>query len=169
MDLPNLTPDCQSCAALCCVLLAFDAGTAFGLSKPACAACPNLTDDNLCRIHDGLAAQGFAGCVAFDCQGAGQVVTGRLFQGRSWRDDQGLLPAMDAAFRVQRRLHEAMALLVQAGGLPLTAAVQAERQAVLATLATPWDAAALQGDAPSAALAQAAAFLVGLRGVTSRR
>jgi hypothetical protein len=71
----DLRPDCARCDALCCVLLAFDASDAFAFSKPACAPCRNLADDNRCRVHSTLAEQGFSGCVAFDCQGAGRRIT----------------------------------------------------------------------------------------------
>lgn len=169
MTLPDLTPDCRNCDALCCVLLAFDAGSAFALNKPACVACHHLTDDNLCRIHAVLADQGFTGCLAFDCHGAGQRVTQQVFKGRSWRDDPSLLPALDQAFRLQRRLHEALVLLISSAKLPLTEAQQAARQSLLATLAAPRDEAALQGLEPLAALAQTALFLTSLRAVTAPR
>lgn len=169
MTLPDLTPDCQSCDALCCVLLAFDASPAFAFDKPACAPCRHLAADNLCRIHSGLREQGFAGCVAFNCHGAGQIVTQRVFAGRSWRDDASLLPAMDHAFRIQRRLHEALVLLDQSATLPLTAAQQASRQALSVALSVQYDEAALQGPAPLAALTAAADYFASLRAVTPPR
>ena len=125
---PDLTPDCARCDALCCVLLAFDASPAFGFDKPACTACPNLAPDNACRIHADLTQQGFGGCARFDCHGAGQRITGQVFKGRSWRDDASLMPAMWAAFRTLRRLHEAAVLLDQAATLPLNAAQDSTRQ-----------------------------------------
>jgi hypothetical protein len=167
MTLPNLTPDCSRCDALCCILLAFDQGPAFAFDKPACAPCRHLVGTR-CGIHAGLAERGFAGCVSFDCHGAGQVVTA-LFQGRSWRTDPSLLPDLDAAFRIQRRLHEAMVLLQTATSLPLTEAQEAERQALLQSLSTPRDAALLQSDEPLNTLSQSAAFFASLRAVTPRR
>ena len=164
MTLPDLTPDCGSCDALCCVVLAFDAGDAFAFDKPACTPCHNLTAGNRCRIHADLADQGFAGCVRFNCHGAGQKVTQDLFKGRSWRDNPSLLPAIDEAFRLQRRVHEALVLLVQSGELPLTPDQSATRLALMQALsASPQDPALL------ASLSNAARFFEGLRSVTPPR
>ena len=163
MTLPDLTPDCQSCDALCCVVLAFDASAAFAFDKPACTPCRHLTGDNLCRIHSSLADQGFKGCVSFDCYGAGQKVTQEVFKGRSWRQDPSLLPAIDEAFRLQRRLHEALALLVQSAKLPLTIAQDATRQSLMQALSA---LQALQD--PEPLLSQTAGFFASLRSVTPR-
>lgn len=160
LTLPALTPDCQACDALCCVLLAFDASAAFAFDKPACVACRHLTDGNLCRIHSGLADQGFKGCVSFDCHGAGQKVS-QAFKGRSWRQDPSQFAAIDAAFRLQRRLHEALALLVQSANLPLTAAQDATRQTLMHTLTAAPD--------PEPPLAETARFFASLRSVTQPR
>jgi hypothetical protein len=130
----DLRPDCARCDALCCVLLAFDASDAFAFSKPACAPCRNLAADNTCKVHATLTDQGFSGCVAFDCQGAGQRITEQVFKGRSWRDDPALLPAIDTAFRVMRRLHDAVGLLQQATTLPLSQAQNQTRLDLLARL-----------------------------------
>ncbi|MBI1171784.1 hypothetical protein GC209_10295 [bacterium] len=138
----DLTPDCQACAALCCVLLPFDAGDAFAFDKPAAVACRHL-DGHACRIHADLATRGFAGCQRYNCHGAGQRVTQEVFAGRSWRTEPGLLAAMDRAFRAMRRLHEDHGLLTAARTLPLTDAEEAERLALLARL----DAATSQTEA----------------------
>lgn len=161
----DLTPDCARCDALCCVLLAFDASTAFGHDKPACAACHHLAADNACRIHADLAGQGFAGCVAFDCHGAGQRITGQVFQGRSWRDDPSLMPAMADAFRTLRQLHQAALLLQQAAALPLSAAQDATRQTLLARLDLhrDWTEADLQSAPTGAVLRDIPAYFRALR------
>ena len=159
MTLPDLTPDCRNCDALCCVLLGFDRSGSFAYTKPACTACRNLDAANLCRIHPDLADKGFNGCIRFDCHGAGQVITA-MFKGRSWRDDPGQMPAMDQAFRLQRRLHEALVLLEQSAQLPLTAAQDATRQTLLA---------ALQSPNPITALTQTAQFFASLRALTAPR
>ena len=169
MTLPDLTPDCQNCDALCCVLLAFDAGPAFASNKPACVACHHLKDDNQCSIHAGLADQGFSGCLAFDCHGAGQRVTQHVFRGRSWRIDPNLLPAIDQAFRLQRRLHEALAMLIDSAKLPLTEGQQSARQTLMATLCAQRDEAALKGPEPLMTLAETGHFLTSLRAVTAPR
>ena len=167
MTLPDLTPDCRQCDALCCVLLAFDHGSAFGFDKPACAPCRNLAHHNACRIHANLQDHGFAGCVAFNCHGAGQRLTSQVFRGRSWRQNAALLSAMDPAFRVLRQVHEALAMLQHAAQLPLTAAQHITRQTLLARLSPDWTEAELQGPQPQSALHDARAYFASLRAVTS--
>jgi len=115
-----LRADCARCAALCCVCLAFDESELFAFDKAAGVACPNLNVSHQCAIHAQLEPRGFAGCVRFDCLGAGQRVTQEVFQGRSWRDDAALIQPMADAFRAMRRVHELLALLHSAAQLPLT-------------------------------------------------
>ncbi len=166
-----LQAKCEDCAALCCVLLAFDAGKAFGFDKAAMEPCRNLTAGNKCRGHGTLAQDGFGGCVAFDCHGAGQRVVQEVFGGLSWRDDPGLMPAMEAAFRGMRRLHEAVVLLEAAAGLGLSGAQEAERQAVLAGLEAERrrDVAELVAFEGGAALAAVPVYLATLRGAVRPR
>ncbi len=99
---------------------AFDRSEQFGLDKPACAACPNLGPDDRCRIHDRLEPEGFAGCVLFDCLGAGQRVVQELYAGRSWREEPELLPQMWRALKALRHVHEQILLLQAAERLPLS-------------------------------------------------
>jgi hypothetical protein len=132
-EMVDLTPNCEQCAALCCVLLPFDKGAAFAFDKPGSEPCRNL-DGHACQIHADLAAKGFAGCLRYDCHGAGQRVVQEVFEGRSWRQDAALLPAMDQAFRAMRRLHEDYGLLAAAGQLPLTHAEETQRQGLLSAL-----------------------------------
>lgn len=122
----GLRADCRSCVGLCCVALPFRMSRDFAIDKDAGQPCPNLRADFGCGIHDRLRASGFAGCVAYDCFGAGQHVSQRLFAGRSWRRDpeapehsdratSGPCPEqMFAVFGVVRQLHELRWYLVQA-------------------------------------------------------
>ncbi len=123
MTSTDLSADCARCAALCCVGLAFDRSALFAFDKPAGEPCANLGSNGRCVIHADLAARGFGGCRAFDCQGAGQAVTQGLFGGASWRDDPAVLEPMMRAFSVLRPAHETLGLLRQARRLPLPAAV----------------------------------------------
>lgn len=116
-----LMADCQACAGLCCVSLAFDRGPLFAEDKPAGAPCPHLSSQARCNIHTLRARRGFAGCVSYDCQGAGQRVTQELFQGKSWQGEPGLLHGMLEAFRSMRQVHELLFLLQAAAQLPLLA------------------------------------------------
>lgn len=114
-------------------MLPFDAGVAFGFDKAGGEPCRHLAG-HACSIHAGLAAAGFAGCVRYDCLGAGQRVVQEVFAGKSWRQDASLMAPMDTAFRALRRLHEDHALLVSAARLPLLPAEEAGRQRLLALL-----------------------------------
>lgn len=140
----DFRPDCARCAALCCMALAFDAGDMFAIDKPAGTPCPNLGADHRCTIHRDLTDKGFAGCVAFDCLGAGQRVSQDIFGGQSWQEAPALMGPMIEALRQMRQVQSLRQLLVTARVLPLTAAQEAVRGALLARL-TPalGDAAAL--------------------------
>ena len=113
--------DCDKCAALCCVAFAFDRSDDFGLDKKAGEVCPNL-DGMACMMHGERAAQGFAGCIAFDCHGAGEVVVQEMFGGRNWRDDPAVFEPMMEAFRASVPLQKTRWLLHLAARLPLSVA-----------------------------------------------
>lgn len=107
----ELTADCSRCAGLCCVLLPFRRIDGFGADKPGSTPCGHLREDDLCGIHDHLTASGWSGCVAYDCQGAGQHVTEVTYEGRSWRDVGTDRTEMAAVFSVMRVLHARLAEL----------------------------------------------------------
>lgn len=111
----HLVADCQRCVGLCCVAPSFGRSADFAFDKPAGVACPNLAADHRCSIHGRLRTQGFGGCVAFDCFGAGQRVTQQTFGGRSdWRDGPQVAAAMFGAFAIMRSLHELLRHLDEA-------------------------------------------------------
>jgi hypothetical protein len=107
----HLRADCHACCGLCCVALPFDAIQGFGFDKPAHTPCMHLDAKHRCSIHGELRARGFGGCDAFDCAGAGQRVTARLFGGAAWTDSPRTRARMLEAFAKVRALHELMALL----------------------------------------------------------
>ena len=112
-DRDDLRADCAACAALCCVAPPFEVSADFPIHKPAGTACPNLTIEYRCRIHERLRQDGFHGCAAFDCFGAGQRAT-RAFGERTWRTDPADAPAAFAVFGVLRLLHEILWYLSEA-------------------------------------------------------
>ena len=144
----DLRADCAACAGLCCVALPFDAEQGFGFDKPAHQPCRHIKPDYRCAIHGSLADDGFPGCAAFECFGAGQWVTQHLFAGQSWRDAPATLGAMCEAFFAQRALHETMAMLALAEtrctDAALTARLRAERARLMAARQAAFDLAALQ-------------------------
>ncbi|NTW40070.1 MAG: pentapeptide repeat-containing protein, partial [Cellulomonadaceae bacterium] len=112
-----LRADCSRCFALCCVAPAFAASADFAIDKPAGRPCPNLADDLRCSIHDALRPRGFAGCVVYDCFGAGQHVSQVTFGGADWRARPGTAQQMFAVLPVVRALRELAWLVREALGL----------------------------------------------------
>jgi hypothetical protein len=133
----SLSADCSRCAALCCVALAVDRGAEFAVDKPAGLPCPNLSACHRCAVHGRRVHLGLAGCVKYDCLGAGQRVTA-LFGQHSWRHDAETKRRMLDAFRALRRVHELVELLRAAERLPLPPDRSAELQRVMASLDRAW-------------------------------
>ncbi|MCX2722741.1 hypothetical protein [Roseibium salinum] len=134
MKRENLEADCSNCAALCCVVFAFDQSESFAIDKAAGEVCPNLDDCGQCTVFADRTTLGFKGCIAYDCYGAGQRVTQEVFQGRSWRQDPRLMVPMGAALSVLRRIHEQLMLLRTAADLPLDAAEHSQAKDLTRTL-----------------------------------
>jgi uncharacterized protein YjbI with pentapeptide repeats len=114
----QLRADCSRCFALCCVAPSFSASADFAIDKEAGTACPHLRGDFRCGIHAGLRQEGFAGCAAYDCFGAGQKVSQVTFGGRDWRESPSTAGRMFAAFAVMRQLHELLWYVTEALRLP---------------------------------------------------
>lgn len=110
----SLRPDCERCFALCCVVPAFSASADFAIDKDAGQPCPNLQPDFRCAIHHQLRQQGFPGCTAYDCFGAGQKVAQVTFGGRDWRQASHTAAQMFEVFPVMRQLHELLWYLTEA-------------------------------------------------------
>ena len=75
-----LRSDCGACRALCCVVPSFQRSADFAVSKPAGEPCRWLADHR-CTIHGSLGAKGYAGCVVFECFGAGQRLSAEAGSG----------------------------------------------------------------------------------------
>ena len=130
-DRLELRADCSRCVGLCCVALAFAASADFALDKPAGDACPHLGSDHGCGIHARLREEGFPGCVAYDCFGAGQHLTQVTFAGVDWRQSSATAVRMFDAFTVMRQLHELLWYLAEALALPAGRPVHLELQRAL--------------------------------------
>ena len=113
----ELKPDCERCCGLCCVAPAFSASADFAIDKPSGRPCPHLSMGFRCSIHDRLRAEGFRGCVAYDCFGAGQKVTQLTFGGQDWRRSPQLAKQMFDVFGVMRQLHALLVYLREAAQL----------------------------------------------------
>jgi hypothetical protein len=130
----ELRADCARCQELCCVSLPFDRSDSFAFDKPANAPCHHLRPGGGCRIHGQLLAQRQAGCAAYDCYGAGQAITQKLFAGVSWRDQPATEVAMFEAFRRLKRVNELRLLLHEASRLALSPLREDERALLLSRL-----------------------------------
>lgn len=106
--------DCDRCAALCCIAYPSDEMPGFSAQKQAGEPCPKLGRDGLCTIYDCRAEKGFAGCIRFECFGAGQHVVQTLFGGHDWRDDPILLRPMVETFLAMRPVSDAAYLVERA-------------------------------------------------------
>lgn len=116
----DYSADCSKCAALCCIAFPFEQSAAFGEDKPAGQACSRLETSGRCSIHARRQADGYGGCVIYDCHGAGPWVTQVLFGGRSWLDDTALRAPMCEAFLKATGMRRLLVLLREAGKLDLT-------------------------------------------------
>ncbi|HKA70035.1 MAG TPA: pentapeptide repeat-containing protein [Actinomycetes bacterium] len=110
----DLRADCARCSALCCVAPAFARSADFAIDKPARQPCPNLQGDFRCGIHDRLRLEGFPGCAAYDCFGAGQKITQSTFAVQDWRRNPRLARQIFDAFAIMRGLHELLWYLSEA-------------------------------------------------------
>jgi hypothetical protein len=116
-----LRADCSACVGLCCVIPPFDALQGFGFDKAAETPCRHLCGDHRCGIHERLLPEGFSGCVAFDCLGAGQRLTAlarERFGSADWRERPEVARWLFAAYPGVRQLQEGLATLRLAAGLP---------------------------------------------------
>ena len=102
--------DCSRCAALCCIAYPSDDMPGFSARKEAGEPCPKLGRDGLCTIYERREEEGFAGCIRYECFGAGQHVVETLFAGRDWRSDPALLPAMVENFLAMRPVSDLLFL-----------------------------------------------------------
>ena len=130
---PHLKADCSACAALCCVIPPFDAVQGFGFDKAAETPCQHLCADHRCGIHAELVGRGFAGCVAFDCLGAGQRLTSLAVErlgSADWRARPDVARWLFAAYPRVREAQEWLARL----SLAATVSGVGELQALAAEL-----------------------------------
>lgn len=124
MSRSNLRPDCGNCFGLCCVALPFAASADFAIEKGVGKPCPNLQSDYRCSIHKNLRQQGFKGCTAFDCFGAGQKVSQVTFGGVSWHEGPETAKKMFDVFPIMLQLHEMLWYLNEALTMKATLPIQ---------------------------------------------
>jgi len=131
-DRADLRADCARCFALCCVGPAFTRSSEFAIDKPAGVPCPHLAVDHRCTIHDRLRSEGFAGCTAYDCFGAGQRLAQETFGGGDWREHHEIAAPILAALPVVRGLHELLWYLLEAADRPEATMLRADLEILIA-------------------------------------
>lgn len=109
-----LEPDCAKCFGLCCVANSLKASATFAIDKLPGKPCPHLQNEFGCGIHDALRQQGFSGCTAYTCYGAGQKVAQQLFAGADWRRAPQTAELMFQTLPVVRQLHHLLWFITEA-------------------------------------------------------
>ncbi len=109
---------------MCCTIPAFAKSSDFAIDKPAGKPCPNLTSDARCGIHAELRDRGFPGCVAYDCFGAGQLLTQVTYGGRLRNPVGRSAPELFAVFAVMCVVQQLRCYLHQAAGWPSSGPLQ---------------------------------------------
>ncbi len=115
-----LKSDCSNCFGLCCVALPYAKSADFPINKDSGEPCRNLCLDNRCNIHDQLREKGFRGCVSYECYGAGQHVSRKIYNGHDWRKSPERAKEMFKVFPLIQQLHEMLWYLDQALSLKET-------------------------------------------------
>ena len=110
----QLNSDCEQCYGLCCVALPYAKSADFKWNKESGVPCPNLGEDHRCGIHNKLRAEGFQGCVSYECFGAGQHVSKVLYPDSHWRENAEIGRQMFTVFPIVQQLHEMLYYLTQA-------------------------------------------------------
>ncbi|MDA0240280.1 MAG: hypothetical protein O3A84_09680 [Proteobacteria bacterium] len=87
------------------------------LYKPQGETCRHLEEDDRCAIHDTLDGQGFPGCIAYQCFGAGQKLVQSVYPGRSWRDSPAFAEDMFNTYFQLKAIHELISYLMEAESL----------------------------------------------------
>lgn len=106
--------DCEQCFGLCCVALPYAISADFPINKDGGVPCRHLSTDHRCHIHHELKHKGFNGCVSYECFGAGQYVSQKMYDGQDWRNNPELSKEMFAVFPLTQQLHEMLWYLDQA-------------------------------------------------------
>lgn len=80
----NMRIQCQECSGLCCVALYFSKMDGFPEHKEAGVPCSHLEEKFTCNIHSCLREKKLNGCLGYDCFGAGQLVTSKIYSSQTW-------------------------------------------------------------------------------------
>lgn len=127
----DLLIDCKKCSGLCCVSLYFAKSEGFPTDKAAGTPCRNLMPDFRCTIHGTLIESNLKGCLAYDCLGAGQKVTQRIYDGKDWKTSPEIATEMFQVFLSILQLHQMLWYLVEASTIILAKELKADIDALI--------------------------------------
>lgn len=118
MDLlKELRIDCENCSGLCCVALCFRKSDGFPGNKSAGEPCEYLVSDFRCKIHSKLSDMNMKGCLNYDCFGAGQKVSNKIFDGQNWKKNLEISKDIFDVFIKVLQLHQVLWYLIQAASI----------------------------------------------------
>ncbi|MEG1500674.1 MAG: pentapeptide repeat-containing protein [Clostridiales bacterium] len=110
----KLKIDCAKCSGLCCVALYCMKTDGFPEDKEAGKPCKNLMPDFRCAIHSQLAKDKMRGCLAYDCFGAGQMVTQLYYPNKDWLTKPKQANEIFEIFLIVFQLHQMLWYLIEA-------------------------------------------------------
>lgn len=110
----KLKIDCASCSGLCCVALYCMKTDGFPEDKEAGIPCKNLMPNFHCATHGKLAKDKMRGCMAYDCFGAGQMVTQICYPDQNWRTSPNRANEIFQVFLTIFQLHQMLWYLIEA-------------------------------------------------------
>ncbi len=113
----NLRIDCKSCSGLCCVALCYLKTDGFPSNKEAGVPCEYLRSDFKCSIHKKLSEMDMKGCMVYDCLGAGQKVSKKIFQDVNWSTNPDMAKDIFQAFLNVLKLHQILWYLIQGASI----------------------------------------------------
>lgn len=122
----TLSIDCEKCCGLCCVALYCMKTDGFPADKVAGKPCQNLLTDFRCAIHSELTEKKMKGCLAYDCFGAGQKVTQKIYEGKDWGVEPDCKEQMFEVFHSVVQLHQMLWYLVEASKVLTAETLQLE-------------------------------------------
>jgi uncharacterized protein YjbI with pentapeptide repeats len=109
----NLRIDCSNCSGLCCVALCFSKIDGFPSNKAAGVPCNHLMSDYKCNIYAKLSSMEMKGCTIYDCLGAGQKVSKKIFLDTDWRKNPEIAKDIFQVFLIISQLHQIQWYLLQ--------------------------------------------------------
>ena len=105
LSLP-MKSDCAQCCGLCCTALYFSKIDGFPNDKEAGTPCVHLQHNFQCNIHSQLEKKGLKGCIGYDCLGAGQQVTQKIYHHLNWQSHPEIREEMFDVFTIVFQLHQ---------------------------------------------------------------